>query len=134
MEEATAWQPDFFCLDLRMEQQSGLDLLRQVTEHFPESIVVILTGYGSITSAVSAMKLGAVQYLTKPVSADEVLRAFDGHGPSSEPSETPPLDRVEWEHLHRVLTESGGNVSEAARRLNMHRRTLQRKLARRREP
>jgi two-component system response regulator RegA len=99
----------------------------------PEAKVVVLTGHGTIATAVEAIKRGAVQYLTKPVSADDLLAAFDGAAPSGA-AEATPLDVVEWEHLSRVLAECDGNVSEAARRLGMHRRTLQRKLARRRDP
>jgi two-component system, response regulator RegA len=96
--------------------------------------MVVLTGYGSIATAVEAIKAGAVHYLTKPADADEIMAAFDRteanvvEAPTT--SQPPRLEQVEWEHLQKVLTDAGGNISEAARRLGMHRRSLQRKLAR----
>lgn len=131
IEEARAWGPSRATVDLRLGPSSGLELIRELRRLFPELEIVVLTGYGSIATAVEAVKAGALQYLTKPAGIDEILRAFDGEiafeeeGPAS-------LDEVEWEHLQRVLAECQGNVSEAARRLGLHRRTLQRKLARRR--
>jgi two-component system response regulator RegA len=96
---------------------------------------MVLTGYGSIATALDAVKLGAAHYLTKPASADDILASFarvTGEGSleieEPDPDDVPSLDRVEWEHIHRVLADSGGNVSEAARRLGLHRRSLQRKL------
>jgi two-component system response regulator RegA len=134
LEEVRAWSPSRVVTDLRMPGGSGISLVRSLNAEFPRVRVVVLTGFGSIASAVEAVKLGAVQYLTKPVSAEDVLRAFDDTSPlSADPQSAPQvtsLDVVEWEHLSRVLAECAGNVSEAARRLNMHRRTLQRKLAR----
>ena len=97
----------------------------------PNMLIVVLTGFGSIATAVAAVKSGADQYLTKPVGVDDLLRALAGETVAVEedrPAAT--LDEVEWEHLQRVLSECDGNISEAARRLSMHRRTLQRKLAR----
>ncbi len=129
LREARAFRPERVVVDLRMPGGSGLDLVRALDESYPEVLIVVLTGFGSIATAVEAVKLGAVQYLTKPVSADALLAAFDGVAPDDDP-QAPSLDVVEWEHLQRVLTECEGNVSEAARRLGMHRRTLQRKLAR----
>lgn len=134
VDEIAAWEPDYLCVDLRIGNESGIHLLQKARMGRPHLVVVMLTGYGSIATAVEATKLGAVQYLTKPVSAEDVLRAFDGRAPNLDVQAAPttPLNLVEWEYLNRVLQESGGNVSEAARRLNMHRRTLQRKLARKR--
>ena len=98
----------------------------------PATRIVVLTGYGSVATAVEALRRGAVHYLTKPADADEILAAFErslGDGAASAPLEPMTLDRVEWEHINRVLVECGGNVSEAARLLGLHRRTLQRKLS-----
>jgi two-component system, response regulator RegA len=125
-----AESPEMAVLDLKMPGRSGLDLLRDMKEQDPSTKIVILTGYGSIATAVDATKLGAVAYLPKPVDADEVMAAFQraiGDAPSK-PLETPSLARAEWEHINRVLSDCGGNISEAARRLGIHRRSLQRKL------
>ena len=90
----------------------------------------MLTGYGSIATALEAMRCGANHYLTKPVDADQILAAYEGHLPSSEAAASvPSLARVEWEHIQRVLTDCGGNVSQAAKLLGIHRRSLQRKLS-----
>jgi len=130
--EARAWSPARATVDLRLKESSGIDVVRALREMLPHIEVVVLTGYGSIATAVEAVKAGALHYLTKPAGVAEILAAFGGLAPS-EPSAIPPsLDTVEWEHLQRVLLECGGNVSEAARRLGLYRRTLQRKLARRR--
>lgn len=128
--ELNAWHPDCAVLDLRLGADSGLKLLDVLTTEHPDVSCVVLTGYGSIATAVDAIKKGAVQYLTKPVGVDELLKAFQGQAEVDAVGDVAPLDRVEWEHLQRVLLECEGNVSEAARRLQMHRRTLQRKLAR----
>jgi two-component system response regulator RegA len=133
-EEATAWQPSHAVLDLRMPEQSGLELLEHLCRQHPKVRVVVLTGYGSIPTAVEAVKLGAIQYLTKPVSTDTLLNALDGRAPDVFVESTTPLEEVERLHLLRVLEECSGNISEAARRLGMHRRTLQRKLAKKRDP
>lgn len=130
--EVRAFLPDRVVVDLRMPGRSGLEIVEEIGQKFPDILVVVLTGYGSIATAVEAVKLGAVQYLTKPVSADVLLAAFDGEAPEDD-NLAPSLDVVEWEHLQRVLSECGGNISEAARRLGMHRRTLQRKLSRGRQ-
>jgi two-component system response regulator RegA len=122
--------PEMAVLDLKMPGHSGLELLRELKEQDPSTQIVILTGYGSIATAVEATKLGAIAYLPKPVDADEVLAAFQragGEAPAK-PVETPSLARAEWEHINRVLSDCGGNISEAARRLGIHRRSLQRKL------
>lgn len=126
--------PELAVLDLRMPGESGLDLLRRLKAIDPTTKILMLTGYGSIATALEAVRLGAVHYLTKPVDVDEILAAFDRDGAPAETldTETPSLARVEWEHLQRVLNDCEGNLSEAARRLGMHRRSLQRKADRKR--
>lgn len=122
-------------LDLRMPGEDGLTLLRDLLEQQPELEALVLTGYGSIATAVDAVRLGAVNYLQKPADADDILAAFErGHKPPLEEADrdydAPSLERAEWEHIQRVLADCGGNISKAARRLGIHRRTLQRKLDR----
>jgi two-component system response regulator RegA len=132
---AEADSPELAVLDLRMPGESGLDLLRRLIVIDPTTRVLMLTGYGSIATALEAVRLGAVNYLTKPADVDEILAAFNPEaqaGESSVDPETPSLARVEWEHIQRVLNDCGGNLSEAARRLGMHRRSLQRKASRKR--
>ena len=131
---AEAESPELAVLDLRMPGESGLDLLRRLKAIDPTTKILMLTGYGSIATALEAVRLGAVHYLTKPVDVDEILAAFDRDGAPAETldTETPSLARVEWEHLQRVLNDCEGNLSEAARRLGMHRRSLQRKADRKR--
>jgi two-component system response regulator RegA len=124
--------PELALVDLRMPGRSGLELVRDLLELDAATRVVVLTGYGSIATAVDAMKLGAVHYLPKPADADEVETAFRaGAEPPrlDEEITAPSLARAEWEHINRVLSDCGGNISEAARRLGLHRRSLQRKLA-----
>lgn len=126
-----AWAPDRAVIDLRMPGGGGMDLLRELKRRFPDVAVVVLTGYGSIPSAIEAVKAGAVNYLTKPAEPSEIEAAFAESPAGAEPAESeelPSLDRAAWEHLQRVLSECSGNISEAARRMGMHRRTLQRKL------
>lgn len=134
LSEADAWKPARAVVDLRMPGRGGLEVVSEMKRRHDGMKIVVLTGYGSIATAVEAMKLGAVHYLTKPAEPDEVLAAFDRTEPATEvPTQAASarsLEEVEWEHLQRVLTDSGGNISEAARRLGMHRRSLQRKLAR----
>lgn len=125
--------PDWVVLDLRMPDMSGLSVLQALKESDPTVSVVMLTGYGSIANAVDAMRLGAAGYVQKPAHADEVIMAFTrSTDPAATvaPSEhhTPSLARTEWEHINRVLTDCGGNISQAARVLGIHRRSLQRKL------
>lgn len=120
--------PELALVDLRLPGQSGLELVRELKALDPATTVVVFTGYGSIATAVEAMKLGAASYLTKPADADQIVAAFDGVQPADEAG-TPSLARVEWEHIQRVLADCQGNVSEAARRLHIHRRSLQRKLS-----
>lgn len=141
-EMAAQLAPGRAVVDLRMPGGSGLDLIEALVAAVPDVAILMLTGYGSIATAVEAVKRGAVQYLQKPADADEILAAFAVDTPRSRaPSppmpvqaesgpaaSTPSLARVEWEHLQRVLQDCDGNLSEAARRLGMHRRSLQRKL------
>jgi len=121
--------PELALVDLRLPGGTGLDLVRALGELDPSTIIVVLTGYGSIATAVAAIKLGAVSYLTKPADADQIVAAFSGHLPD-DGGDVPSLARVEWEHIQRVMTDTGGNISESARRLGIHRRSLQRKLSR----
>jgi len=123
------WTPARAVVDLRMPG-GGMELLRELRRRFPDVAVVVLTGYGSIPSAIEAVKSGAVNYLTKPAEPAEIEAAFTDQGGAegAEVDHVPSLDRAAWEHLQRVLSECSGNISEAARRLGMHRRTLQRKL------
>lgn len=121
--------PELAVVDLRMPGLGGLELVRELRAIDPATQVVMLTGYGSIATAVEAMRLGAVHYLPKPADADEILAAFTP-GETHEPvAEVPSLARAEWEHINRVLADCGGNVSQAARLLGVHRRSLQRKLS-----
>jgi two-component system, response regulator RegA len=127
--EPAAWA----VVDLRLGDRSGLELIQEFLRLCPEAQIVMLTGYGSITTAVDAGRLGAVNYIAKPADADMVLSAFTKNHPGEpglpSPEYTPPsLARTEWEHINRVLADCGGNISEAARKLGLHRRTLQRKL------
>jgi two-component system response regulator RegA len=124
---ARAVRPERAVIDLRMGDASGLDVLEHLRRELPDLACIVLTGYGSIATALEAVRRGALHYLTKPVDADDVLRAFE---PGAEPPmpTVPSLHRVEWEHIQRVLADCGGNVSRAARLLGLHRRTLQRKL------
>lgn len=123
--------PTHAVIDLKMPGPSGLTLVAYIKERKPDALIVVLTGYSSIATAVEAVKLGATYYLAKPADADEIVSAFD-HRPGIAEATimTKPLsvDRLEWEHLQKVLADCGGNISAAARTLNMHRRTLQRKL------
>lgn len=125
---------DYAVIDLKLEQSSGLQLLVKLKETNDSIKVLVLTGYSSIATAVEAIKLGAANYLCKPADADEILQAFKA---STAPSNfditaTPPsINRLEWEHIQKVLHENDGNISATARALGMHRRTLQRKLLKR---
>lgn len=126
--------PDLALVDLRMPGMPGLDLAAALAALEPPPRIVVLTGYGSIATALEAVRCGASHYLTKPADADEILAAFDRdtrvpEKPLEEPSDVPSLARAEWEHINRVLADCGGNVSKAARLLGIHRRSLQRKLA-----
>lgn len=127
---------DLAVLDLRMPGRSGLELLNRLLQIRPQTRVIMLSGFGSIPASIDAIRAGAVNFLSKPADADDILGAFiRGDSPSTPQSVTefpaPSLARTEWEHIHRVLGDCGGNISEAARRLGIHRRSLQRKLRKR---
>lgn len=134
---ALATPPDAVVLDLNLGSSSGLQLIRPLLEIAPDARIVVLTGYASITTAVDAIKLGATQYFAKPIEVDAIVAVFDadeGDEASVEaelPSDPLSVGRLEWEHIQRVLHENEGNISATARALKMHRRTLQRKLAKR---
>ena len=124
--------PEYAVVDLKMAGNSGLVLVRQFAGLQAGTRIVVLTGYASISTAIEAIKLGAMHYLAKPVDADEIVAAFGKqNGDTDIELAASPLsvDRLEWEHIQRVLSEHDGNISATARSLNMHRRTLQRKLS-----
>lgn len=132
-ELAKSKKPGFAVIDLRLEDGNGLDVVSAIEDARPDARIVVLTGYGNIATAVAAVKLGAVDYLAKPSDADAIEAALLAkRGDRADPPENPmSADRVRWEHIQRVYELCGRNVSETARRLNMHRRTLQRILAKR---
>jgi two-component system, response regulator RegA len=128
--------PELALVDLRMPGGSGLDLVRHLHQLDATTKIVVLTGYGSIATALDAMRLGATHYLPKPADVHDILAAFQrdqvvATDPPAGPCRAPTLARAEWEHINRVLSDCGGNISEAARRLGLHRRSLQRKLQKR---
>jgi two-component system response regulator RegA len=125
--------PAYAVVDLRLEDGNGLDVVETLRDKRPDCRIVVLTGYGAIATAVAAVKIGAIDYLSKPADADDVTNALLARGDiMPEPPENPmSADRVRWEHIQRVFELCDRNVSETARRLNMHRRTLQRILAKR---
>ncbi len=132
IESAERETPECAVVDLRMPRLSGLHVVRRLHELDPTTRIVVLTGYGSIATALDAVRSGAIHYLTKPADIDEIVRAFDHDGapsPEPPPPTVPSLDRVEWEHIERVLSDCGGNITRAASLLGLHRRSLQRKLA-----
>jgi len=125
------WQPDYAVVDLRIGQDSGLKVCELLLTQLPTIRIVILTGFASIATAVEAIKLGVVQYLTKPTDVDTILTALLQDSADTNldiPTSPLPVKRLEWEHLQKVLLENDGNITKAAEKLNMHRRTLQRKL------
>ncbi|MFN3209870.1 MAG: ActR/PrrA/RegA family redox response regulator transcription factor [Roseovarius sp.] len=130
---ATARPPAFAVCDLRLEDGNGLDVVETIREKRPDSRVVVLTGYGAIATAVAAVKIGATDYLSKPADATDITNALLARNDEMPPPPDNPMsaDRVRWEHIQRVYELCDRNVSETARRLNMHRRTLQRILAKR---
>ncbi|MEO2010801.1 MAG: response regulator [Pirellulaceae bacterium] len=133
---ATVEMPELAVVDLRMPGKNGLELVRDLKKIDESVKVLVLTGFGSIATAIDAVRLGAINYLPKPADADDILAAFQrgGVGPieqSDGSHEVPSLARAEWEHIHRVIADCEGNISEAARRLGIHRRSLQRKLQKR---
>jgi len=129
---------EYAVVDLRMPGKSGLEVVRALHQIDVATKIVVLTGYGSIATALEAVRLGATHYLTKPADVDEVIASFDRGGAQAmgearsterETPQTPSLARVEWEHIQRVLTDCGGNITKAAEKLGIHRRSLQRKLS-----
>ena len=127
-------RPDFVVLDLNLDGANGLASITPLIEINAAVRIVVLTGYASIATAVEAIKLGAAHYLIKPANADEILDAFETQAgaPGSTIATTPtPLDRLQWEHIQKTLAQCDGNISVAAKRLGLHRRTLQRKLQKR---
>jgi len=133
---ARAQTLEFALIDLRLQNESGLSLIEPLRKSNPCMRIILITGYASIATAVEAIKRGADNYLLKPTTADTILRTLRGEaGAATEPQSTmTPLSRLEWEHIHQALSETNGNVSAAARLLGMHRRSLQRKLAKRPGP
>src|SRR6056297_1159052 len=130
---ATARPPAYAVIDLRLEDGNGLDVVEVLREKRPDSRIVVLTGYGAIATAVAAVKIGATDYLSKPADAMDITNALLAGADELPPPPENPMsaDRVRWEHIQRVYELCDRNVSETARRLNMHRRTLQRILAKR---
>lgn len=130
---ASARPPAYAVIDLRLDDGNGLDVVETLRETRPDCRIVVLTGYGAIATAVAAVKLGAVDYLAKPADANDITSALLSQGEALPPPPENPMsaDRVRWEHIQRVYEQCERNVSETARRLNMHRRTLQRILAKR---
>jgi len=129
--------PECAVVDLRMPGKNGLHVVRALHALDPHTRTVVLTGYGSIATALDAVRSGAVHYLTKPAMVDDIIQAFDHDGsPDAEPppATVPSLGRVEWEHIDRVLNSVDGNITQAAKLLGLHRRSLQRKLAKRPDP
>lgn len=121
---------DYALLDLKVGRESSLEFIAEIKQTHPNAPIVLITGYGSIATAVQAMRLGAVNYLTKPCSVEQILGALKNNAApvESAPIEAPSLRRVEWETIQNALEENDGNISATARQLKMHRRTLQRKL------
>ncbi len=130
---ALARPPAYAVVDLRLEDGNGLDVVETLRDRRPDCRIVVLTGYGAIATAVAAVKIGAIDYLSKPADANEVTNALLARGEALPPPPENPMsaDRVRWEHIQRVYEMCDRNVSETARRLSMHRRTLQRILAKR---
>ncbi len=130
---ASAESPEWAVVDLRMPGGTGLDLVRELLAIDPATRVVVLTGYGAIATAIEAVRAGAADYLTKPADADQIIHALEGttkRAPVDDAGSTiPSLARVEWEHIQRTLADCNGNITQAARALGIHRRSLQRKLA-----
>jgi two-component system response regulator RegA len=137
---ARADSPEFAVVDLRLPDKSGLDVVRDLKALDETTAILVLTGYGSIATAIESLRLGAIHYLSKPVDVDQILAPFaidataaagnaSTESPTTPPVEVPTLARVEWEHIHRVLTDCGGNISQAARLLGLHRRSLPRPLS-----
>ena len=130
--QADSFHPEYAVVDLRIGPDSGLHVIRDLTLREPGIRIVVLTGFASISTAVESIKLGAIHYLTKPAEIDDIIQAFyHDQGDSDADISAQPMSvkRLEWEHLQKVLNDHDGNISAAARAMGMHRRTLQRKLA-----
>lgn len=134
---AAAEVPDIILLDMRLGEESGLGLIPELLKRFPDARIIIVTGYANLATAVKAVKMGANNYVAKPVNARDIHGVIQECLSGQEevelkeapiPDESPSLKRLEWEHIHRVLEENDGNISRTAQQLGMHRRTLQRKL------
>jgi len=128
-----ASKPNLGVFDLKMPGKSGLELLKDALKLHPDMKILVLTGYGSIATAIDAVKIGAISYIAKPADVNDILKAFSDPSAApeavdSESLQAPSLARTEWEHINRVLHDCDGNISSAAKRLDIHRRTLQRKL------
>lgn len=131
IESAEQCQPGYAVVDLRIGDDSGLNVVAALKQKFPDINMIVLTGYASIATAVEAIKLGAVQYLTKPADADEIVAAMSqqqGDASTEIPEKPMSVKRLEWEHIQSILTQHDGNISATARALGIHRRSLQRKL------
>jgi two-component system response regulator RegA len=131
---ATELDPDLILVDLRMPERGGLELIPDLRARDSEAVIIVLTGYGSIAATLVATRSGANHYLSKPADVDQILSAYESfvqgeNVTDSLPAQVPSLARVEWEHIQRVLSDCEGNISQAARLLGIHRRSLQRKLA-----
>lgn len=134
MSQAASYQLDFGIIDLRIGDESGLQLIKQLINEQPDMRLVVLTGFASIATAIEAIKLGAKHYLTKPTNVNEIFEALyleKGNAEITTNVQPMSVKRLEWEHIQKVLTEHQGNISAAARAMGMHRRTLQRKLQKR---
>jgi two-component system response regulator RegA len=134
LERLAAEVPERAIVDLNLGERSGLQLIPALRQARPDMQILVLTGYSSIATAVEAIKLGAVNYLCKPAGADDILAALNCSEPDPSlrvPAAPPSVERLEWEHIQRVLQDNGSNISATARALGMHRRTLQRKLKKR---
>lgn len=133
LDASKSFRPDFALLDMRLTDGSGLDLVVSIKKLVPDCKIIMMTAYGNIATAVAAIKQGAVDYLPKPADADAIEQALLHHRAGSQlpppPANPMPADRIRWEHIQRIYEQCGRNVSETARRLQMHRRTLQRILA-----
>jgi two-component system, response regulator RegA len=133
IQSAKESSPDLVTVDLRMPGENGLSVVRELRALDSTTFILVLTGYGSIATAMDAVRLGADHYMSKPADADQILAAFESAGKVQSRKEddipVPSLARVEWEHIQRVLADFNGNISQAAKKLGLHRRSLQRKLA-----
>lgn len=134
LEMVSTYRADYFLVDLRLEEHSGLQLISEIRENNPDAKIIIMTGFASIATAVEAIKSGADDYLPKPLDFSVLMKVLNGESVEvidDEDENVMSADRIEWEHIQKILQQNEGNVSATARALGMHRRTLQRKLAKR---